>query len=276
MKTRTTQRGFTLIEMLVVIAIIGLLAALAVPAINNIKKGDVMVAATRQMLDDVGRARQLAISRHTTVYMMFVPQDFFNDNGYKGLNPATLKNPGTNLYDKQFTAYTFVTMRRVGDQPGVVSPDYIGPWHTLPEGSIIPTNKFVPAVPGPGYYTITDPPGSTTPNRSFLIYPFSYTNSLPFPSEDAYDLKSVQVQTFASVPYIAFNYLGQLVSGTGDEYIPLARGAAMYSRDPGTKYATANLPRIYEDPPGNGSNIINIIHIDRNTGRARLIQQEPQ
>jgi len=39
---------------------------------------DAMTAATRQMLDDVGRARQLAISQHTTVYMVFVPENFWN------------------------------------------------------------------------------------------------------------------------------------------------------------------------------------------------------
>jgi len=68
--TFNLRRAFTLIEMLAVIFILGVLAALLVPALKNIGHADAMTAATRQMLDDVGRARQLAISQHTTVYMV--------------------------------------------------------------------------------------------------------------------------------------------------------------------------------------------------------------
>ena len=55
-----------------------MLAALAVPALKNFGRADAMTAATQQMLNDVARARQLAISQRTTVYMVFVPTNFWH------------------------------------------------------------------------------------------------------------------------------------------------------------------------------------------------------
>ena len=72
------ENAFTLIELLVVISIMGLVAALAVPAIKNLGKSNTQTAALRQFLDDIGRARQLAISDHTTVYMVFVRTQFLD------------------------------------------------------------------------------------------------------------------------------------------------------------------------------------------------------
>ena len=69
--------AFTLIEMLVVISILGILAALTVPALKNLGKSNAALGASRQMLDAVGRARQLAIANRTTVYMVFVPTNFW-------------------------------------------------------------------------------------------------------------------------------------------------------------------------------------------------------
>src|SRR6266446_9375231 len=73
--------AFTLIELLVVISIVGLLAGLAVPVVNNFKP-NVVAGATRQLLDDVARARQYAISQRNTVFMVFVPTNFWMDDAY--------------------------------------------------------------------------------------------------------------------------------------------------------------------------------------------------
>src|SRR5271154_6127254 len=103
--------GFTLVELLTVIAIVGILVGLVVPALKNVNNGNATASATRQLLDDVARARQLAISQHTTVYMVFVPTNFWgnNPNTYLSTLTPAQSTAATNLCDKQLTGYTFVS-----------------------------------------------------------------------------------------------------------------------------------------------------------------------
>jgi prepilin-type N-terminal cleavage/methylation domain-containing protein len=258
--------AFTLIELLVVIAILGIMAGLTVPVLKNFAKSDATLGASRQLLDGVARARQLAISQHTTVYMVFMPTNFWND-AFGNFNsawftPLTLaqKTAVTNLCDKQLTGYTFVSRRSVGDQPGQGKPHYLEPWQTLPDGTFIALQKFA------GTNTIA----------SYPISQFVYTANIPFPTA------TNTLTSPVSLPYIAFNYLGQLttnavdVSGS-DEYIPIAKGSVIYAADPVTKRFQFNSPDVLEMPPGNSTNsAYNIVHIDRLTGRAVLEFQKMQ
>src|SRR5882724_5254839 len=138
--------AFTLIELLVVISIVGLLAGLAVPVVNNFKP-NVVAGATRQLLDDVARARQYAISQRTTVFMVFVPTNFWNDGAYSSsvITPTDLAK-ATNLLDKQWIGYNFVALRTLGDQPGRGKARYLSSWKTLPEGVFIAPQKFGPRI----------------------------------------------------------------------------------------------------------------------------------
>jgi hypothetical protein len=238
-----------------------------VPVLKNFAKSDATLGASRQLLDAVARARQLAISQRTTVYMVFVPPNFWGGNPatfLSSLTPAQ-QTAATNLCDKQFTGYTFVSLRSVGDQPGQGRPHYLEPWQTLPDNTFIALAKFTnsPAQ----YYTITDPISAAAYN----VYGFNTnipTPPIPFPTADA--------TLSIPLPWIAFNYLGQLtfdgqtVAGR-DEYIPIAKGSVLYAKDPVTKAFQFNPPDASEMPPGNSTNSsYNIVHIDKVTGRAVL------
>src|SRR5437870_10520516 len=174
--------AFTLIELLVVISIVGLLAGLAVPVVNNFKP-NVVAGATRQLLDDVARARQYAISQRTTVFMVFVPTNFWADVAY----PTSVTTPGDiakaqKLYDKQWIAYNFVALRTLGDQPGRGKARYLSSWRTLPEGVFIAPQKFGPRTMTPALTITNYLDGSLF--RLLPIYGFNTTNGIPFPSED--------------------------------------------------------------------------------------------
>jgi type II secretory pathway pseudopilin PulG len=251
--------------LLVVIAILGIMAGLTVPVLKNFAKSDATLGASRQLLDGVARARQLAISQRTTVYMVFVPPNFWNGLSSAQTNTPAGMTAAINLCDKQFTGYTFVSLRSVGDQPGPGAPHYLAPWQTLPDNTFIALAKFTnsPAQ----YYTITDPISAAAYN----VYGFDTNAAIPFPTENA--------APWIPMPYIAFNYLGQLVSGQdpGGENIPIAKGSVLFARDPATKTFQFNPPDASEMPPGNSTNsAYNIVHIDRLTGRAILEFQKVQ
>ena len=266
---RPSASAFTLLELLVVISIIGILAGLAVPVVNNFKS-NVVAGATRQLQDDVSRARQLAISQRTTVYMVFVPTNIWNDPAFGSLDQVN-KTRATNLFDKQMIAYNFVSLRSLGDQVGRPTARYLGSWKTLPEGVYIAPEKFGPRLPANSpvpvlnIYTNLSPPKLALP-----VLGFSTTNNIPFPAEDTLAAPGA---SYVSLPYIAFNYLGQLISGR-DELIPLTKGTVQFSRDAGNGGVPTGGMTMRELPPGNTTNAFNVVSIDWLTGRARV--EHPQ
>jgi prepilin-type N-terminal cleavage/methylation domain-containing protein len=253
--------AFTLIELLVVIAIIALLAGIGAPLLRGLNKSNAMVAANRQLLDDLAYARQRAINDHTTVYVLFVPPCPIKLLAGSVVDPDKL-NVLTNIYGGQYNTYALYADRSIGDQPGRSSPRYLTAWRALPEGVFFSTNKF----------------DSTKNLLSTPVYSrgFHFGGRFPFPT-----ICTNTTPAKAPLFYLSFNYQGQLTDGlvpanpVGDEVIPLARGSVFYVRDAGGN--PLNQPAdVLETPPGNSLNNSNVIHIDWLTGRAHIELQTVQ
>src|SRR6188508_593608 len=65
------QNAFSLIELLVVVAIIGIIGAFAVPAAGHLLKGSSMTQAANLLTDQTAAARQQALTRNRSVEVRF-------------------------------------------------------------------------------------------------------------------------------------------------------------------------------------------------------------
>jgi prepilin-type N-terminal cleavage/methylation domain-containing protein len=241
-KDARIPRGFTLLELLVVIVIIGILASIGLPAMKGIGQANLTAAAHRQILDDLAFARLRALNERTTVYVVFVPTNIFQKIDLDRNKLSELRSL-TNLISGQYSAYALVAERTIGDQPGRHTPRYLTDWKTLPEKMLFGPYKF-------------DPAFRNSPNdyvRSFA------TNAFHFPNSES---------GLFGLPYIAFNSQGQLVSQR-DEVIPLAKGSIFFPRDNNGSFVRG-APDVQITPPGSGTNSYQFVRINWLTGRAKV------
>jgi type II secretory pathway pseudopilin PulG len=254
---------------MVVLAIIGLLAALSLPRIGSMNRSSAMASATQQLLDDVALARRLAIQNRTTVLMVFLPpQKAADAAAFSGLN----SDEQNILLRGQLTSYALFSTRQVGDQPGQRTARYLKPWTALPEGFIFPEWKFTT---GAGFDATAQVPPSNRAYRFLTIEVTVPTLSSP---------RAIDVE----MPYIAFGPEGRLQRHIGgnafvnldeNEVLPIARGSLFMERSvdgTGKEVFVWTGPDVAERPAGNSTNNYNLVVIDHLTGRGRLVRPEIQ
>jgi len=255
--------AFTLMELLIVLAIMGLLAAIALPAMKGLQKSNTAANATQQLLSDLALARQTAIRERTAVHVVFVPPTIPTMNHNTTPGPAGVRDTRqwNNLLTGAYSTYALFAERTVGDQPGQRRFRYLTGWRTLPDGMFIADWEFDSSLTANPALWFSTP----TTNRPFKFI------SLPFPTEGGLSNFVPHVAFDANGSLLAFDQLGS--RDYTDEVINLSRCSLFFNRDPAGQVIDYDYR---ETPVGNSKDTYNRIRIDGLTGRARVEQPKIQ
>lgn len=157
---RRHQRGYSIAEMLVVVAIIGIFSLIAVPQFISIYRASQTKASLRDFTSSVRRARQLAVTRGERVRVIVTP-------GTTGGASFEIDTGGTNI-----TAPTWVLYR--GSKHTLDPMSYFDATSTLPTTPSGTTREidFLPsgtAVQPDNPNSATDSPAPFTESPTVVI-----------------------------------------------------------------------------------------------------------
>jgi prepilin-type N-terminal cleavage/methylation domain-containing protein len=286
-----TLRAFTLLELMVVVAIIGLLAAVSVPAIKGMSQGKSLSSGHQQLTDDLNRARQEALRLRTTVYVVFAPTNIWTSLPLleqqldsmidaRRVAPQRFRQQAmrsfTNIALGAFHTYALLVEREVGAQPGRQFPRYLGPgWQQLPDGVVLSPRLFV-AVNG-------SVPAQVNDRQNHVIHELPQRNF-------AFPVAEYPSDTLPPIPmrFVAFGPDGRLAvdemnrawrqNGRTDLVLPalseltvaVSQGSVFIARNAQGFIDPTVAPDLVETPRDNATN--NRVVVSSLTGRSRILK----
>ena len=165
--------GFTLVELLTVLAILVIVAAVAIPSLFALFSGNNLVQAQNQVSSDLAYARNLALQMHTDVALVFYEEESANEGSPGYLPSNTPVHSGS-------TAVAFA-MALPGQPANTVGPIYFEPYsgtavQYLPHGIYVGTLVGTVAGTAPsnydnGFYLAPAPASSKNAPRAIVFDP---------------------------------------------------------------------------------------------------------
>ncbi|MHC4269230.1 MAG: prepilin-type N-terminal cleavage/methylation domain-containing protein [Planctomycetota bacterium] len=98
------EKGFTIVELIIVIVIAGIMAAIAIPRMNEVSEVDIYTAA-RQVKSEIRYAQELAMSKYTTVTITFNGGAGTYAITGNGINPSNGDTISGNLPDNSYATF---------------------------------------------------------------------------------------------------------------------------------------------------------------------------